>query len=1067
MFRMARKLSETMIPAEISFLTKPKPAVIGLGVNHQRSQLPFIAPKLGPPLKRVNHSWLNLLLVIFALTCDGQAQTIPFVLPWNDATPAVTDFSALNSAIGTNRVAADTNGHFVVNGQRIRFLGVNFAGDSPFMPTNNADAVAARLAKFGVNAIRFHHMDAPWAYNGGLLAYTAATSTNFNPAQLDRVHYLVSRLKAHGIYSDINLLVGREYESSDGLGPEVTGMDWKDSHILGYFYDPALALQKDYATKLLTPTNRYTGLPLAKDPAVAFVEIINENGIVQKWLDGGLDRLPARYATNLQARWNTWLVARYTNDAAMLAAWNIVNQPLGTNLLINGAFSNGLASWVVEQYYDAKADASRTYDFTGGQPSAKIAVTNTDPTGWHIQMNQPGLQILSNQIYTLSFWAKSSPATNADVSLMQAHADWANLGYSRSLNLTATWQQFTNTFQPSGDTNARVNFGNMGDKLASFWFADVRLQAGGQLGMLPSGAALTNGTVPNIVYSGNGYTGTQEARRDWLRFLRDLECAYFDTMTAYIRTNCGYTGIIFGTIMACSPATVQSRLDSIDGHAYWQHPQFPGTPWDPVNWFQPNISMVNTVGDDNTLAGLARQRIKGKPFTVTEYEHPSPNYHGAESPLLLAAYAGLQDWDGLWLFAYGPGNDMLPMGYVRSYFEIAQHPTKMANLLLAANLFRRGDVRPAAQEITIALTPDRELDLLQNTWAWNLFSSSQLGMPAALAFTSRLSTSVGTNAVGLATPPAAPSGSVLTSDTGELNWDVSQPNNGLVTFDTARTKALVGFADNHAITLDPVTFQPGTTQLGWCTLGATLSRGEVFTNDNTVLVVAGGWWENTGQVWTDTNKDSLGNQWGQAPVLTEVVPFTLTLPVSTNYVQAWSLDERGQRKVALSVTGSSTSSTLAITTSAGSIWYEIDVAHWTASFNLWQLRYFSASDLADPDVSGSAAKPDGDGVANLLKYYFGLPGRTPAATNQLPAGALVSVGGQRYLAMTYLHDKLVGDVDCVAEVSSNLVNWVSGPASTKVEQTVDLGAQEQITVRDLTPAAGAQQRFMRLRFQQH
>jgi hypothetical protein len=1012
-----------------------------------------------------NHSRLCLALLLLSQAGITQAR-IPFILPWNDATPAVTDYSALNAPIGTNRVAADATGHFVVNGRRLRFLGVNFAGDTPFMPTNNADAVAARLAKFGVNAIRFHHLDAAWAYNGGLLAYTSTSSTNFNAAQLERVHYLVARLKTHGIYSDINLLVGREYRSGDGLGPEVTGMDWKDAHILGCFYDPALALHKDYATRLLTTTNRFTGLPLARDPAVAFVEIINENGVIQKWLDGGLDRLPARYATNLQSRWNTWLAARYTNDTAMLAAWNVINQPLGTNLLINGAFSNGLASWVVEQYYVAKADASRTYDFTGGQPSAKIAVTNTDATGWHIQMNQPGLRILSNQVYTLSFWAKASPATNADVSLMQAHANWANLGYARGLNLTATWQQFTNTFQPSGDTNARVNFGNMCDKLATFWFADVRLQAGGQLGMLPSGASLAARTVPDPVYSGTGYTGTQEARRDWLRFLRDLECAYYDTMVAHVRTNCGYPGLIFGTIMANRPATVQSRLDVIDGHAYWQHPQFPGTPWDPVNWFQPNISMVNTVGDDNTLAGLARQRIKGKPFTVTEYEHPAPNYYGAESPLLLAAYAGLQDWDGLWLFAYGPGNDMSPTGYVRGFFEIAQHPTKMANLLVAANLFRRSDVRPAAQEITMALTPERELDLLQSTWAWNLFSGSQLGVSPKLAFANRLSTSVGTNASGLTTPPATPAGNVLTSDTGELRWDLSLPNRGVVTLDTARTKAIIGFADNQPATIGSLTLRPGTTELGWCTLGATLVRGEVFTNDCTAIVVAGGWWENAGQMWTDTNKTSVGNQWGHAPVLAEVVPFTLTLPVATNHLQAWSLDERGQRMASLLPTGNSASSTLTIATNASSIWYELNVARWMASFDLWRLRYFNADDLADPAVSGAVARPDGDGVANLLKYYFGLAGRTPAPADRLPTGALFSAGNQRYLAMTYSRDKLANDVDCVAEVSSNLVNWVSGPAWTQVEQIVDLGALEQITVRDLTPAGGVQQRFMRLRFQQ-
>ena len=646
-------------------------------------------PAVNTPWNRIaaNCFWRGLLSVLLAATVETSAQTIPFVLPWNDATAGVTDFSALNTAIGTNRVAADTNGHFAVNGQRIRFLGVNFAGDSPFMPTNNAEAVAARLAKFGVNAIRFHHMDSTWAYNGGLLAYTATNSTNFSATNLERVHCLVARLKAHGIYSDINLLVGRNYKSGDGLGLEVTNMDWKDSHILAYFYNPALALHKDFATKLLTPTNKFTGLPLAKDPAVAFVEIINENGILQKWYDGGLDLLPTRYATNLQSRWNSWLVTRYTNDTAMLAAWNVINQSLGTNLLLNGAFSNGLTSWNAEQHYNAHADFSRTFDFTNAQPSARITVTNADTTSWYIQMNQANLKLTSNQVYTISIWAKSSPATNSSVSVMRAYGDYTTLGFYQGLALTTNWQMFSNSFQAIvTETNARVNFGEMGNKLATFWFADARLQAGGQVGMLPAGSSLTNSTVPNITYSGSGYTGTQSARHDWLRFLRDLEYAYYDTMVACVRTNCGYTGLIFGTIMANSPATVQSRLDVIDGHAYWQHPQFPGVAWDPTNWFQPNLSMVNTVGGDNTLAGLARQRIKGKPFTVTEYEHPSPNYHGAESPLLLAAYAGLQDWDGLWLFAYGPGNDMSPMGYVTSYFDIAQHPTKMANLLLAANL---------------------------------------------------------------------------------------------------------------------------------------------------------------------------------------------------------------------------------------------------------------------------------------------------------------------------------------------------------------------------------------------
>ena len=1007
-----------------------------------------------------------LTAVLLALPASISAQSVPWILPWNDSTSSATDFSALNPPIGTNWVTVDANGHFVVKGSRVRFLGVNFAGDSPFMPTNNAEAVAARLAKFGVNNVRFHHMDAPWAYNGGLLAYTSTRSTNFNAAQLERLHFLVGRLKAHGIYSDINLLVGRQYRSQDGLGSEITSLDWKDQHILGYFYEPALALQKDYATKLLGTTNRFTGLPLARDPAVAFVEIINENGIIQKWFDGALDKLPARYATNLQARWNSWLAARYTNDAALLAAWNVVDQPLGTNVLRNGDFSSGLTYWNAEQHDTARAGFTRTYDFTNGLPSARVMVTNADSVSWHIQLNQTGVKLTSNQTYTVSFWAKSSPATNADASVMRAHTDWINLGSYQTLNLTTNWQFFTNTFQAiATEINARVNFGSMGNKPATFWFADVRFQSGGQIGVLPSGASLAGRTVPNLRSSGTGYTGTREARRDWLRFLRDLEYAYYDAMVGHLRTNLGYPGLVFGTIMANSPATVQSRLEVIDGHAYWQHPQFPGTPWDAVNWYVPNLSMVNTLSDNNTLAGLARQRIKGKPFTVTEYQHPSPNYYGAEGPLLLAAYGGLQDWDGLWLFDYGHGNPVsgVTMGYVRGFFEIGQHPTKMANLLLAASLFRRGDVAPAAQEFTMALTPERELDLLQNAHAWGLFSASQLGVPGKLAFVSRLATAVGPNPIGLTNPPAAPAGNVLVSDTAQLRWDLSVSGQGFVTVDTPRTKALLGYADNRAVNLGGVTLQPKTTRLGWCTLGLTLTRGEVLTNDCTALLIASGWWENTGQVWTDANKDSVGNQWGTAPVLTEVIPFTLTLPVGTNHVRVWALDPRGIRTSPIPVFGTPDTSVISVDTNAGTIWYEIEIVRWMASFDLWRARYFTASELADPALSGAAAAPDGDRVANLWKYFLGLPGRSVAPGDRLPWGRLFEIGNQRYLAMTYAWDKLANDVNCTAEVSSDLTTWHSGPLYTQIETVRDLGPLEEVTVRDLASAATQSNRFMRLR----
>ena len=108
--------------------------------------------------------------------------------------------------------------------------------------------------------------------------------------------------------------------------------------------------------------------------------------------------------------------------------------------------------------------------------------------------------------------------------------------------------------------------------------------------------------------------------------------------------------------------------------------------------------------------------------------------------------------------------------------------------------------------------------------------------------------------------------------------------------------------------------------------------------------------------------------------------------------------------------------------------------------------------------------PEGDNVANLLKYYFRMAGDAPAISSRLPKGSLLTVSNAQYLAITYERDKLVSDVVCTAEVGSGMVGWSSGPSFTRVEQVLDLGAVEKVTVRDLVASGNSGQRFMRLRF---
>ena len=92
-------------------------------------------------------NWLCIVTLMAACAADSRGAGVPFILPWDDALPGVaTDFSGMNTPIdGEARVSADASGHFAARGQRVRFIGVNFAGDSPFI-IQTADNFRQRLA---------------------------------------------------------------------------------------------------------------------------------------------------------------------------------------------------------------------------------------------------------------------------------------------------------------------------------------------------------------------------------------------------------------------------------------------------------------------------------------------------------------------------------------------------------------------------------------------------------------------------------------------------------------------------------------------------------------------------------------------------------------------------------------------------------------------------------------------------------------------------------------------------------------------------------------------------------
>jgi hypothetical protein len=95
-------------------------------------------------------------------------------------------------------------------------------------------------------------------------------------------------------------------------------------------------------------------------------------------------------------------------------------------------------------------------------------------------------------------------------------------------------------------------------------------------------------------------------------------------------------------------------------------------------------------------------RLVNRPFTVTEFHFVPPNAYRAESGLLYGAFAALQDWSGLYRFAYSgdPRETFTPAPV--SFFDIVNDPATQAAEYAGVALFLRGDLAPAPHAVVVA-----------------------------------------------------------------------------------------------------------------------------------------------------------------------------------------------------------------------------------------------------------------------------------------------------------------------------------------------------------------------------
>lgn len=851
------------------------------------------------------------------------APMFPFVIPWDDAVPGTaTDVSFLNTRpAGKNGRIVAKGGHFVEGGtgKRIRFLGTNFAAGAAFPSHQDAEKVAARIAKLGINIVRMHHMDnISWGPGQSIWDAKYKDHQHIDPAQLDKLDYLISQLKKNGVYVNLNLHVSRQFTPEDGFPASVNDIQTSFDKRVDEYDRRMIQLQKNYARDLLTHVNPYTKLSYAADPCVAVVEINNENSLVgDPWasLGAGLSDLPEPFRGELVGFWNDWLLKKYKTNSALQAAWLKNATPSGPSLFIT------TTPWTDEHQGTSMATMTVTgaAGTPGTAPPIQVNVTQTDGTDWHVQAHQTGLDFHNDTTYTVTFRAKADKARTMPVGASLDQNDWHNIGLQASAALTPEWKDFRFTFDAHDvvPQHGRIAF-TLGGQTGTVWISDLKVAPGSEGAGLQPGQSLTAKTVD--MPAGGRTTKVESA--DWIAFLADTERAYAEEMRRYLKSDLRVQANVICSQMGYGGLTSVGReanMDFADNHAYWQHPSFPHKAWDSNDWNIPNTSMVSDLaaGKGGTLRGLAEYRIAGKPYTVSEYNHPAPNDFQAETVPLLATFAAFQDWDIIYLFDYGSYGARADNEKIQGYFGIGSNPAKTAFLPAAAMIFRAGEMTPANDPLVLNVPIEPNASLLTPSAAWHQAANA----PEPDLFSKRI------GLLGKTMPAGKTAVSVTTSNLGRMAQSSLHVTNatagGQYVAGSPASQTVVGFVGGQTVTLGPVTMTFPQFGNNFAAVTLTAMDNQPLAQSKRMLLTLAGKVENQGMVW-NAGRTSVGNQWGHGPSVAEGIPATVTF--TSPIAQVYALDGTGKRAGAVKIgngIGGLVTSQVTVGPQYNTLWYEI------------------------------------------------------------------------------------------------------------------------------------------------
>ena len=208
--------------------------------------------------------------------------------------------------------------------------------------------------------------------------------------------------------------------------------------------------------------------------------------------------------------------------------------------------------------------------------------------------------------------------------------------------------------------------------------------------------------------------------RAFSMFLADLQRDFDRRFTAFLRDELKCRALFSN--LSCWNNPVEFQLvrmgyDYVDDHFYVDHPRFLEDRWRLPSQCR-NVNPAR--GANAGFQGVVNRRLLDRPFTISEFNFSGPGRWRGVGGMMLGAQAALQDYGGVWRFAWSHRIDnILEPGHM-GYFDTARDPLTRATERAAMCLFLRCDIATFERTVPTIIPPSPADDSLSRGAAGGL-----------------------------------------------------------------------------------------------------------------------------------------------------------------------------------------------------------------------------------------------------------------------------------------------------------------------------------------------------------